>query len=251
MLSLTMKRFEDHLMVVSSEWESFLQGEIGALDQLLLEDQAKVQATENLSRHLTSKIDLHDCRLSHIKPLLTSISSGQPSSSHPDLSDVLNRLSLLENHFATGQQPSIAPPDRASQDVLQQVNLLEATLKDQAHQISLLENRGVGAGVKMGDLIFQSFEDLLLWIKNKLPSGRFGFIVDGRSFLEFFTLSAYIDSKLSAAVEHMAEKAGYATYYEMKVAASFNNLFPLIFGKASAGGMDDSDCLPGVSTGDK
>jgi hypothetical protein len=37
----------------------------------------------------------------------------------------------------------------------------------------------------------------------------------------------------------------------MKVAASFNNLFPLIFGKASAGGMDDSDCLPGVSTGDK
>jgi hypothetical protein len=37
----------------------------------------------------------------------------------------------------------------------------------------------------------------------------------------------------------------------MKVAASFHNLFPLIFGKASAAGLDDSDMLPGVSSGDK
>ncbi len=60
-----------------------------------------------------------------------------------------------------------------------------------------------------------------------------------------------MDSELAAAAEHNAEKAGYATYYEMKVAASFNNLFPLIFGKAGSGGMDDSDVLPGVTTGEK
>ena len=46
----------------------------------------------------------------------------------------------------------------------------------------------VGAGEKMGDLVFQSFEDLLTWAKVKLPQGRFGFVVDGHSFLEFFTL---------------------------------------------------------------
>ncbi len=103
----------------------------------------------------------------------------------------------------------------------------------------------------MGDLVFQSFEDLLLWVQTKLPTGRFGFIVDGHSFLEFFTLSTHIDSELSAAAEHNAEKAGYATYYEMKVAASFNYLFPLLFGKASSGGMDDSDVLPAVASGDK
>ena len=107
----------------------------------------------------------------------------------------------------------------------------------------------MGAGIKMGDLIFQSFEDLLIWVKTKLPLGRFGFIVDGHSFLEFFTLTAQIDSELSAAAEHNAEKAGYATYYEMKVAALFNKLFPLLFGKASAGGMDDSDYLPRVTSG--
>jgi len=37
----------------------------------------------------------------------------------------------------------------------------------------------------------------------------------------------------------------------MKVAASFHSLFPLICGKASAAGLDDSDMLPGVSSGDK
>jgi len=36
----------------------------------------------------------------------------------------------------------------------------------------------VGAGEKMGDLVFQSFEDLLTWAKVKLPQGRFGFVVD-------------------------------------------------------------------------
>jgi len=60
-----------------------------------------------------------------------------------------------------------------------------------------------------------------------------------------------IVSELSAAAEHNAEKAGYATCYEMKVAASFHSLFPFIFGKASAAGLDDSDMLPGVSSGDK
>jgi len=58
----------------------------------------------------------------------------------------------------------------------------------------------------MGDLVFQSFEDLLTWAKVKLPQGRFGFVVDGHSFLEFFTLSGHIDSELSAAAKYNAEK---------------------------------------------
>jgi hypothetical protein len=60
-----------------------------------------------------------------------------------------------------------------------------------------------------------------------------------------------MDTELSVAAENNAEKAGYAIYYEMKVTASFNNLFLLVFGKASALGMDDSDSLPGVSSRDK
>jgi len=73
----------------------------------------------------------------------------------------------------------------------------------------------VGAGVHMGELVFQSFKDLLAWAKVKLPSLRFAFIVDGHSFLEFFTLSGHVASELVAAAKHNAEKAGYTTYYEM------------------------------------
>jgi hypothetical protein len=40
----------------------------------------------------------------------------------------------------------------------------------------------------------------------KLPQDRFGFVVDGHSFLEFFTLSGHIDSELSAAAKYNAEK---------------------------------------------
>jgi hypothetical protein len=197
-----------------------------------------------------SKFDIYDKRFAHIKPILSSISvmpihSRTTSQHQNDLSSIMERLNTLK--VRTRQGPTID----LSLDLQEQVNMLEATIRDQTATIALLENRVVGAGAKMGDLVFQSFEDLLTWVRIKLPSGRFGFVVDGHLFLEFFTLSGHVDSELSAAAEHNAEKAGYATYYEMKVAASFNNLFPLIFGKASAGGMDDSDMLPGVTSGEK
>lgn len=249
-LSLSLKQFEEHLAVVSTEWESSLQSEVSMLEQTIQDLQEKLQLLSDLNRQQASKLEVHERRFAHIKPLLTSASSIRGNQPPANLPDILNRLTILENQLSVSTTSS-SPSGFVPADLLQQVNLLEATIRDQAHQISLLENRVVGAGVKMGDLIFQSFEDLLIWVKTKLPGGRFGFIVDGHSFLEFFTLSSHIDSELSAAAEHNAEKAGYATYYEMKVAASFNNLFPLVFGKVSSAGMDDSDCLPGVTSGDK
>jgi hypothetical protein len=35
---------------------------------------------------------------------------------------------------------------------------------DLEEKIKLLENRVVGAGVQMGNVVFQSFEDLLAWV---------------------------------------------------------------------------------------
>ena len=132
-----------------------------------------------------------------------------------------------------------------------QINAMEAVIKDQGAIIHRLENRVVGTGVQMGDFVFQSYEDLHLWTKKHIPGGRFGLIVDAHSFLEFFTLAGHIDTELVAAAEHNAEKAGYATFYEMKVGASFSNMFPLIFGKPSSTGIDVTTGLPGVSSGDK
>jgi hypothetical protein len=247
-LESSLKNFEVSLSQLNQDWETTLQGEMGAVEHQLQDLHQRVQTFEEAIQNQSTTLDIHERRFTHIKPIITNLKAHRGTAAGPDLSPLLTRLEELEAKLQRQNPTSnTAPPA----DIQQRLDQLEVTLRDQAHTISLLENRVVGAGVKMGDLVFQSFEDLLLWVKVKLPSGRFGFVVDGHSFLEFFTLSLHVDSESSAAAEHNAEKAGYATYYEMKVAASFNNLFPLLFGKASSAGMDDSDSLPGVISGEK
>jgi len=209
-LSASLKQLEGHLEVLSSEWESSLHCEIGMLEHHLQEVQTKVQTLDSVLQQLSSKSDLHERRFNHIKPMLTTLFANKDRGSTVELLDIQTQFAALESKLS--RSASHQHHDSSPTEWQQQMFSVEADLKDQAHLISLLENRLVGAGVKMGDLIFQSFEDLLSWTKTKLPGGRFGFIVDGHSFLEFFPLSSHIDSELSAAAEHNAEKAGYATY---------------------------------------
>ncbi len=126
-----------------------------------------------------------------------------------------------------------------------------AKLMDLEEKVKILENRVVGAGVQMGSIVFQSFEDLLAWVQVKIPRGRFGLIVDGHSFLEFFTLSGHIDTEAGTTAFSHSQKAGFATYIEAQLAISFKNLFPLVFGKGGSANIDDSECLPAISNGDK
>jgi len=122
---------------------------------------------------------------------------------------------------------------------------------DLEEKIKILENRVVGAGVQLGSLVFQSFEDLVVWVKVEVPKGRFGLFVDGHSFLEFFSLSGHIDTEAAAAAFSHSQKAGFSTYIEAQLAISFKNLFPMVFGKGGSASLDDSDCLPVISNGDK
>ncbi len=92
----------------------------------------------------------------------------------------------------------------------------------------------------MGNLCFQPFEELKVWVNINIPQGRFGLFVDGHSFLEFFTAAVHLDTDASAAAESPLEKAGYATYQETQVAGSFKNLFPTVFGKGGAANVDDA-----------
>ncbi len=251
LLAVTQK-CEASLQVLSTDLDAALQAEKFLVDQKISDIQNLCDSLGlTLSGH-AKRLDVHESRFSHIKPALTTLMRGDlPGQPNQRTSTILMEIQTRLQRLESKDSLLTSSSAKYSTDLQAQVNLLEATIRDQASMISLLENRVVGAGARMGDLVFQSFEDLLAWVKVKLPSGRFGFIVDGHSFLEFFTLSGHVDSELAAAAEHNAEKAGYATYYEMKVAASFNNLFPLIFGKAGAGGLDDSDILPGVTTGEK
>jgi len=130
-------------------------------------------------------------------------------------------------------------------------DLLYHRVLDLEEKIKILESRVVGAGVQLGGLVFQSFEDLYAWVKIKIPKGRFGLFVDGHSFLEFFSLSGHIDTESGAAAFSHSQRAGFSTYIKAQLAISFKNLFPVVFGKGGSPSMDDSECLPAISTGDK
>lgn len=58
--------------------------------------------------------------------------------------------------------------------------------------------------------MFQLFEDLLARTKVNVPEGWFGLFVDGRSFLEFFSLSGY--SYIDTEAKSNSQKAGFAMY---------------------------------------
>jgi hypothetical protein len=75
--------------------------------------------------------------------------------------------------------------------------------------------------------------------------------VDGHSFLEFFSLSGHIDTESGTAAFSHSQKAGFSTYIEAQLAISFKNLFPIVFGKGGSSNIDDSECLPAISSGDK
>lgn len=68
-------------------------------------------------------------------------------------------------------------------------------LMDLEEKVKLVENWVIGAGMHMGSIVFQSFEDLPAWVRVKIPKGWLGLIVDGHSFLEFFTLTGHIDTE--------------------------------------------------------
>jgi hypothetical protein len=136
-------------------------------------------------------------------------------------------------------------------DPIDSDGVLYRHILDLEEKIKILENRVVSSGVQMGGCVFQSFDDLLVWVRIKVPKGRFGLFVDGHSFLEDFTLSGHIDTEAGTAAFSNSQKAGFATYVEAQLAVSFKNLFPIVFGKGGSASLDDSDCLPAISNGDK
>jgi hypothetical protein len=164
---------------------------------------------------------------------------GHPSSQ--SLVELQSRIQELESRLF----------NKESANSLDNNEVLYRNLLDLEEKIKILENRVVGAGVQMGCMVFQSFEDLLAWVRIKIPKGRFGLIVDGHSFLEFFTLSGHIDTEAGTAAVSHSQKAGFSTYIEAQLAISFKNLFPVVFGKGGSSSIDDSECLPAISTGDK
>jgi hypothetical protein len=75
--------------------------------------------------------------------------------------------------------------------------------------------------------------------------------VDGVSLLDFFTFVSHTDTEKSMAAYYNSQKSGFASMLEAHLAASTQNLFPMVFGRTNSGGMDDSEYLPALMDPDK
>jgi len=114
-----------------------------------------------------------------------------------------------------------------------------------------LQMRIVGNGVQIGGQVFQCFEDVKTWVIAKFPIKRYGLFVDGVSLLHFFSFVHHVDTEKSMSAFYNQQKSGFASMYEAHLAASTQNLFPMVFGRSNSAGMDDSEYLPALQDPDK
>jgi hypothetical protein len=118
------------------------------------------------------------------------------------------------------------------------------------HLVKSLEKHFVGDGIRIGRFLFQSKEDLRIWLVQHVPDNHFGLFVDAVSIFDFLA-QAHVDSKANMSHLYNSQKNGFHTTYESRIISSMQNLFPNIFGKSSSDGLDTSRALPGLQTPDK
>lgn len=128
-------------------------------------------------------------------------------------------------------------------DVVAPLNTLEHALKS-------LEKCTIGEGTKIGRFLFQSKEDLCLWMVTHLPNNWFGLFLDAMSIFDFLA-QPHLDTQENMSQLYNSQKNGFETTYESQIVSSMQNLFPNLFRKSSADGMDTAKALPGLQTVDK
>lgn len=105
--------------------------------------------------------------------------------------------------------------------------------------------------MQIGAKVFQSFDIVETWVKTELPTQRYGLFVDAVSLLDFFSCIGHMDADKTFAAFHSQQKTGFTSMYEARVAASVQNVFPMVFGKSSTSGIDDSEFIPAIQDPDK
>jgi len=193
-------------------------------------DKNLIPVWKTLQEH-SAKVNFAESAFSQMKSVLDNIKVAQEDF-HCSLNNTMEELAEVQ--ATTGSLPSWVEKVNNTLEVFsRRFNVLKPMIE------------------RSSNTVFQSFDDLHSWVKTKLPKGRFGLFVDGHSFLEFFSLSGHIDTEAGAAAFSHSQKAGFSTYIEAQLAISFKNLFPQVFGRGGSGSLDDSECLPAISSGDK
>lgn len=112
--------------------------------------------------------------------------------------------------------------------------------------VNVLKGRVSGEQIMVGQLSFPSFNKLSTWVAKHMTSNRFGLACDAMLFPDFFFVGAQTVESVVTTF-HGSTKNGFNTMFESRVAASTQNLLPVIFGKMAAG-ADAGVFLPACST---
>jgi len=203
---------------------------------------------------LQDTVRRHESRFTKILPILMSMQSAHtisPSAPHDrdkQLEDKLHDLTQIVEELKEKQwQTAFSAPSHS----VPPLSALDEKLSNMESQIQNLQMRIVGNGVQIGGVVFQCFEDVKIWITAKFPIKRYGLFVDGVSLLDFFTFVSHVDTEKSMTAYYNQQKSGFASMYEARLAASTQNLFPMVFGRSNSTGMDDSEYLPALQDPDK
>mmetsp|Transcript_24659 Transcript_24659/g.35382 ORF Transcript_24659/g.35382 Transcript_24659/m.35382 type:complete len:538 (+) Transcript_24659:814-2427(+) len=209
----------------------------------------------------------YEARFSMIGPVLMQCKNAMLSpgtlgtgGSHYGLEDLQRRLSILESgSIGTGSR---GLEDRLARLELQHlsggvtvaptgdVGLLRDSLAKLSKQVETLERRVVGDGLSIGMYVFQSFEDLRVWMKQNVKNNRYGLFVDVVALFELFC-TKHVDTATTIGTYHSSQRTGFTSMYESTLAASMLNVLPTLLGKGSTDGLDTSRFLPGLTNADK
>jgi len=226
-----------------------------------------MEAVRTSVKTLEAEVSTHTSRFTFMQPILLQIGTItanltvltakvdalQPSltGSAPPVSDPWQRqFNSTRSHSSVAPLPDhplgLIPNDpngSAVPDISARLNTLE-------HALKTLEQRTMGDGTKIGRFVFQSKEDLRMWMVTHVPNNRFGMFLDAVSIFDFLAQS-HLDAQENMSQLYNSQKNGFETTYESRIVSSMQNLFPNLFGKTAADGMDTSKALPGLQSVEK
>jgi predicted nucleic acid-binding Zn-ribbon protein len=214
-------------------------------------DRVSTQYQQNMAT-FKDTVKRHESRFAKILPILmnmqTASTTSKATSLPTELEERLHELSQAVEELKDKQWQTAFTS--ASQSI-SPFSAIDERLCHMESQIQGLQMRIVGNGVQIGGTVFQCFEDVKVWITAKFPIKRYGLFVDGVSLLDFFTFVSHVDTEKSMTAYYNQQKSGFASMYEARLAASTQNLFPMVFGRSNSTGMDDSEYLPALQDPDK
>jgi len=222
------------------------------LDDIVTSQMIWQTDTETQLVSLQETLHRHESRFSKIFPFLMNLRTQSVAHSSVDLAPLQDQIATLsatvtalqDSQWNSGLNSSNTPQPADS-------GSMDATLRDLQAQVKLLQVRIVGSGVQIGGIVFQCFDDVRSWVTAKFQVRRYGLFVDGVSLLDFFSFVSHTDTERSVSAYYNQQKSGFISMYEARVAASTQNLFPMVFGRSNSGGLDDSEFLPALQDPDK